>query len=159
MALRSEVSIFCWPPLIPIFKKKVEQNRMILSIFISKNVFGVCLECFSLDGSLGLQVCPKNFFSSAIYSPLVALSFPILKIISQKIFFRPSLYLWKISRKSLLRRLWPITRYMSVDMRKKLVISLIVPKFLFASPVYSGTSKGSWDKLKLAFNSCARYVF
>jgi hypothetical protein len=60
---------------------------------------------------------------------------------------------------NILRRLWPITRYMSVDMRKRLVISLIVPKFLYASPVYSGTSEGSWDKLKLAFNSCARYVF
>jgi hypothetical protein len=73
VALRSEVSIICWPPLIPIFKKKVGQNRMTLSIFMSKNVFGVCLECFSLDGSLGLQVCPKKFFSSAIYSPLIAL--------------------------------------------------------------------------------------
>ncbi len=57
---------------------------MTLSIFMSKNVFGVCLECFSLDGSLGLQVCPKNFFSSAIYSPLVGLSSLILKIIIQK---------------------------------------------------------------------------
>ncbi len=74
------------------FKKKVEQNRMTLSIFMSKNVFSLCLIGLSLDGALGLQVCPKKFFSSAMYSPLVALSYPILKKMSQK-----------ISRKSLLR--------------------------------------------------------
>jgi hypothetical protein len=53
-----------------------------------------------------------------------------------------------------LRRLWPITRNMTVEMRKRLVISLIIPKFLYASPVYSGTSMGAWDKIRLAFNNC-----
>jgi hypothetical protein len=38
---------------------------------MSKNVFGVCLECFSLDGSLGLQVCQKNFF---LFGNLLAIS-------------------------------------------------------------------------------------
>jgi hypothetical protein len=68
-------------------------------------------------------------------------------------------FLFSLDLDNILRRLWPITRYMTVDMRKKLVISLIVPKFLYASPVYSGTSEGAWDKLRMAFNSCARYVF
>jgi hypothetical protein len=53
-----------------LLKKKVEQNRMTLSIFMSKNVFGVCLECFSLDGSLGLQV--SNFFF--LFGNLLAIS-------------------------------------------------------------------------------------
>ncbi len=61
MALRSKVSIFCWPPSIPNFKKKVEQNRIILSIFMSINVFSLCLIGLSSDGSPGLQKGPKKF--------------------------------------------------------------------------------------------------
>ncbi len=38
MALVSKVSIFCWPPSIPNFKKKVEKNQMTLSIFMGTNV-------------------------------------------------------------------------------------------------------------------------
>jgi hypothetical protein len=60
---------------------------------------------------------------------------------------------------NLLRRLWPLTRHMTVEMRKKLVTTLILPKFLYASQVYTGTSKGAWDKLKLVFNNCVRYVY
>ncbi len=48
---------------------------------------------------------------------------------------------------------------MTVEMRRKLVISLIVPIFLYASPVYSGTTRRAWDRINLAFNNCARYVF
>ncbi len=48
---------------------------------------------------------------------------------------------------------------MTVEMRRKLVILLIIPKFLYASPVYTGTTEKSWDKIRLTFNNCARYVF
>jgi hypothetical protein len=34
--------------------EKVEQNPMILSIFMDINVFGLYLECYSSDGSPGL---------------------------------------------------------------------------------------------------------
>jgi hypothetical protein len=50
-----------------------------------------------LDGSLGLQVCPKIFFSSAMYSPLLALSSPILKKMSQKFFFQKIKFLKKLT--------------------------------------------------------------
>jgi hypothetical protein len=59
VALVSEVSIFCWSPSIPNFKKKVEQNQKTLSIFMGINVISLCLVGLSLDG---LQEGPKNSF-------------------------------------------------------------------------------------------------
>ncbi len=115
---------------------------MTLSIFMSKNVFGVCLECFSLDSFLGLQVYPKKFFSSAIYSPLVALSSPIR-------------YGTKIKNCS---------GFMKVDQILK-VWSFLSPKILISSkqvelkmcmdgPNPRGTSRTQQPSTKFFFQSC-----
>ncbi len=67
-------------------EKKIEQNRMILSIFIDINVISLCLIGLSSDGSPGLQEGPKNIFSPEMYSPLVAHSQPTLKKLNYNFF-------------------------------------------------------------------------
>jgi hypothetical protein len=46
-----------------------------------------------------------------------------------------------------------------VGTRQKLALSLVVLLFLYCDVVYSKTSAGLRHKLKVAFNSCARYVY
>jgi hypothetical protein len=58
-----------------------------------------------------------------------------------------------------LSRLWACTRYFPVETRRKLVSSLILPKFLYGAQLYSGASRNCWHKLNRAFNSCVRYVY
>jgi hypothetical protein len=60
---------------------------------------------------------------------------------------------------STLGRLWVSTRFMSVELRKKLVISLIMPRFIYGSQLFVGAPKSVWSKLNMAFNSCIRYVY
>jgi hypothetical protein len=59
-----------------------------------------------------------------------------------------------------LKRLWPITHFPPIETRKKkLVTSLIVLQFLYCDVVFSKTALGLREKLKVAFNSCARYIY
>jgi hypothetical protein len=58
-----------------------------------------------------------------------------------------------------LKRLWPMAHFTPIETRKKLVTSLIVPQFLYCDVVYSKTTLGLREKLKVAFNSCARYIY
>ncbi len=59
-------------------------------------MFGLCLIGLSSDSSPGLQECPKKKFSPAMYSPLVALSRPILKKLFE-FFFSKKNYFSRIS--------------------------------------------------------------
>jgi hypothetical protein len=58
-----------------------------------------------------------------------------------------------------LRRLWTTASFTPTETRKKLVSSLIIPQFLYCDVIFSKTTAGLREKLKVAFNSCARYVF
>jgi Reverse transcriptase (RNA-dependent DNA polymerase) len=58
-----------------------------------------------------------------------------------------------------LRRLWSATNFASIEVRKKLVTSLIVPKLLYCDIIFSRASYGISNDLKQIFNSCARYIF
>jgi hypothetical protein len=78
---------------------------MILSIFMSINVFSLCLIGLSSDGSSGLQKGPKKFFSPGMYSSLVAHSRPILKKLNWKIFFQKKLFLKNITLKAFIRNI------------------------------------------------------
>jgi hypothetical protein len=60
---------------------------------------------------------------------------------------------------STLRRLWATGNYLSTETRKRLVKSLILPKFIYGAPILLGASRAAWNHLNLAFNSCARYVY
>jgi hypothetical protein len=46
-----------------------------------------------------------------------------------------------------------------IETSKKLVTSLIVPQFLYCDAVFSKTTLGLREKLEVAFNSCARYIY
>jgi hypothetical protein len=58
-----------------------------------------------------------------------------------------------------LRRLWSTASFTPVGTRRKLALSLVVPLFFYCDVVCSKTSAGRRHKLKVAFNSCARYVY
>ena len=47
----------------------------------------------------------------------------------------------------------------SRNMRAHLVKSLIVPKILYCASIYSGCSNSEWQKLKVCFNNCVRYIY
>jgi hypothetical protein len=58
-----------------------------------------------------------------------------------------------------LRRLWTTASFTPTETGEKLVFSLIIPKFLYCEVFLSKTTAGIREKLKVAFNSCARYIF
>lgn len=60
---------------------------------------------------------------------------------------------------AILSRLWASTKFLPTEIRRRLVISLIVPRLTYCAPIYAGTYRGSWDKLNNVFNACARYIY
>jgi hypothetical protein len=58
-----------------------------------------------------------------------------------------------------LRRLWPMADFTPVATRRKLVTTLNVPQFLYCDIIFCKTSMRLRERLKLAFNSCARYIY
>jgi hypothetical protein len=48
---------------------------------------------------------------------------------------------------------------LSRRLKMHLVKTLIVSKILYCSSIYSGCSNESWQKLKICFNDCVRYIF
>jgi hypothetical protein len=57
-----------------------------------------------------------------------------------------------------LKQLWPMSQFTPIQTRQKLVTSLIFPQFLYCDVIFSKSSARLWERLKLAFNSCARYI-
>jgi len=60
---------------------------------------------------------------------------------------------------SMLAILWANTKYLSTETRRKLIVSLILPKLIYCAPLFGGCGKMVWNKLNRAFNSCARYIY
>jgi hypothetical protein len=58
-----------------------------------------------------------------------------------------------------LKRLWTTASLTPVRTRLQLARSLVVPMFLYCDVIFSKVALGLRDKLRLAYNSCARYVF
>jgi hypothetical protein len=58
-----------------------------------------------------------------------------------------------------LRRLLPMGDFTPVETRRKLVTSLIVPQFLYCDIIFCKSSMKLRERLKLAFNSCVRYIY
>lgn len=59
----------------------------------------------------------------------------------------------------ILSRLWACTKFLPTEIRRRLVVSLIVPRFTYCASIYAGTYRGSWDRLNNVFNACARYIY
>jgi hypothetical protein len=57
-----------------------------------------------------------------------------------------------------LKRLWSMSQFTPIQTRQKLVTSLIVPQSLYCDVIFSKSSARLRERLKLAFNSCARYI-
>lgn len=58
-----------------------------------------------------------------------------------------------------LKRLRSVSSYVPLDTRKRLVMALIVPHFLYGSEIYTGCSNSCRHKLNVSFNSCVRYIY
>jgi hypothetical protein len=58
-----------------------------------------------------------------------------------------------------LSRLWLTADTIPTETRRKLVVALILPKFLNSDIIYSQSSKGNRDRLNKAYRACARYVY
>jgi hypothetical protein len=50
-------------------------------------------------------------------------------------------------------------KYMSTEVRRRLVVSLLIPKFIYCAPIIIGASKTAMHRLNVAYNSCARFVY
>jgi hypothetical protein len=57
-----------------------------------------------------------------------------------------------------LKRLWPMSQFTAIQILQKLLTSLIVPQFLYCDVIFSKSSARLRERLKLAINSCARYI-
>jgi hypothetical protein len=58
-----------------------------------------------------------------------------------------------------LRRLWAFAHFIPDETSRKLVISLIVPQFLYGDVMFSKASAAIRGRLKAALNACARYIY
>jgi hypothetical protein len=67
----------------------------------------------------------------------------------------------KICRNALftLKRLWTTASFTPIETRRKLVTALIIPQFLYGGIIFSKTSAGLRERLKMTLNSCARYIY
>ena len=59
----------------------------------------------------------------------------------------------------ILRRFWLLAYATPINIRRKLVVSLILPYFLYCDVVLSSMSSEVLGRLNVLFNSCTRYVF
>jgi hypothetical protein len=59
----------------------------------------------------------------------------------------------------LLSRLWCTASFTPIETRRRLVVALILPIFLYCDVISSQSSLGNRRRLNLAYNSCARYVY
>jgi hypothetical protein len=58
-----------------------------------------------------------------------------------------------------LRRLWPMAHFTPTETRRRLVVSLIVPQFLYCDVIFAKSSARLRERLKITFNACARYIY
>lgn len=58
-----------------------------------------------------------------------------------------------------LSRLWTTANLIPTEIRRRLIMSLVLPLFLHCDVIFSKAQDGLKERLKLAFNSCARYVY
>ena len=58
-----------------------------------------------------------------------------------------------------LRKLWFSASFLSVNLKLKLVRTLIVPFLTYMANVYGELDSGSTRKLQIAINNCARYIY
>jgi hypothetical protein len=52
-----------------------------------------------------------------------------------------------------------MSQFKPIQTRQKLVTSLIVPQFLYCNVIFSKSSARLRERMKLAFNLCARYIY
>jgi Reverse transcriptase (RNA-dependent DNA polymerase) len=58
-----------------------------------------------------------------------------------------------------LKRLWTMSQFTPLQTRHKLVTSLVIPQFLYCDVIFSKSTARLRERLKIAFNSCARYIY
>lgn len=58
-----------------------------------------------------------------------------------------------------LRKLYSIKHFLSCDLRRRLVLTLIWPCFLYGCEIFSGCSSEVMHRLKVCFNSAVRFVY
>lgn len=67
-----------------------------------------------------------------------------------------------ITRKTFgtLKLMRPFSKFFSLELRKRLVLTIIVPHFTYCDIVfYPSLSSMEFDRLRVAFNACVRFVF
>jgi hypothetical protein len=58
-----------------------------------------------------------------------------------------------------LSRLWCTAHFTPIEIRRRLVVALLLSKFQYCDILYSQSSMGNRDRLNKCYNSCARYVY
>lgn len=58
-----------------------------------------------------------------------------------------------------LRSLYNVAYYLPLGVRRKVALSLCLPIFLYCMEVYSCTSQGNIDRLRVCFNRVVRYIY
>jgi hypothetical protein len=58
-----------------------------------------------------------------------------------------------------LKHLWTMSQFTPLKMRHKLVTALIIPQCLYCDVIFLKSTARLRERLKIAFNSCARYIY
>jgi len=58
----------------------------------------------------------------------------------------------------ILRRLWKFSYFLDFWTKKKLIVSLVLPHFLYSCVVFAGLREGEFHRLNVMFNDCTRFV-
>lgn len=59
----------------------------------------------------------------------------------------------------MLRCLWSTTKMLNIESRKKIFQAFLLPHFMYCDSIIFGMSQIQFNKVKLVFNRCVRYVF
>lgn len=108
-----------------------------------------------------------NIFDSSILPPIIInnIKIPLVNKVKNLGVMLNSLFTWDnhigvICSKvyNMLRKLYSISEYIPRSLRKKLIVSLIFPHFIFGDIIFSNLSSSCKRKLKVCFNACLRYI-
>lgn len=109
-----------------------------------------------------------NVFDSTVVPPIMLnkITIPFINKVRNLGIIMNNLFTWDnhiglICSKvyNMLRKLYSISAYIPRSLRKKLIVSLVLPHFLFGDIIFSNCSALCKRKLEVCFNACLRFIF
>jgi hypothetical protein len=125
------------------FGLKLNAAKSKALVIYSRNIDTKNLDKIKMDGSV-VEYVDKAKILGVIFNKTLTWHDHI-SFIAQLVYFK-------------LRKLWKISYFIDEWLKKKLVLSLIIPHFIYCDVVFSGMRIGEIQNLQQIFNACTRFV-